>query len=849
MGTKKYMKGFSLVEAMLFLLIASLIVAATIPIVTKKHFRLPQMTNHGMYLCYKDDDDQLHEARWSGKYVLKEVIPDRVVESCTFIPPKKAPYFQVSAIGGGGGGGGSGYTGPSRSENYGEVQLLSPVDSDTGWTEETLKQYHLTPEEYNLYKGQIYAYAIGNSSGSGGALGYTERFQLKKCNKGRIFKPQMTPCYRYWRASGTGAICGVQKISSDNANCPDKIFDANGTCSQCTASKVVAGSCKTKTAHTYSCTHDAATVTQEYYIISCNGVQSESKTPVVGEQSAVCKTVSGPHTKVVTDSTALSNATCTVSSTSTYQECEYECDPSTLTTIPCASGCPNPADCQLGNITEEYLLEPTTESCGYNPESISKSSLCYSSYYSSGYLYCSGLYPCAGSGSVKDQPKIDYGCHDPQSADDPVECVDNDYQMQSAYLYKILSVLNSTYGGLQGHPRICYTEPQDLELGTTFSTATNEFKNEHCASKAIDIDYDFDKYYAKTIVDAPYALAVQSGDGLAYCQNGCEHECTDPNGSNPAVYQAAILDGKEIRSYSSRKGGEGRRRGVEYENGVPVGDTLITVANGEEGICTGEGVKGMSYTSANFNKICATTNSSAGYCLIHHHHDEKYGGDSVGEQLGKYRFQTIVDSDYLTYGAPGDPGELKTTIIRTLKGVDTTISIGSGGEKASNINVAGSPGGPTKFGLNGDLITAKGGSGGIAGVDATLDPLLPVYNEQDFNDGKFVKIVKGESDTKARAKGLATKIMNLVFDSSGTSAENTFMQHGLGGNGGGVDHQCWAGQGIYIFEGVHLKNSMFANEQAAKDAGGTNWVPESCYSAWTAIAPESGKPGALLIKW
>ena len=101
--------AFSLVELMMILLVAALITAALFPVVTKKHFRLPTLVNHGAYLCYYKDG-KLHEAKWAGKMKTKELF-NRETDNCVFVPPKKAGYFEISAIGGGGGGGDAGYTG------------------------------------------------------------------------------------------------------------------------------------------------------------------------------------------------------------------------------------------------------------------------------------------------------------------------------------------------------------------------------------------------------------------------------------------------------------------------------------------------------------------------------------------------------------------------------------------------------------------------------------------------------------------------------------------------------------------------------------------------------------------
>ncbi|MBO8430273.1 hypothetical protein IAC76_02690, partial [Spirochaetes bacterium] len=98
MAFKHKKRAFSLVELMMLLLVSSLIIAALVPVVTKKHFRLPSTVIHGAYMCYYKNGE-LYEAKWSGKNQ-QTVVYDRPTDQCVFSPPQKAAYFQISAIGG-----------------------------------------------------------------------------------------------------------------------------------------------------------------------------------------------------------------------------------------------------------------------------------------------------------------------------------------------------------------------------------------------------------------------------------------------------------------------------------------------------------------------------------------------------------------------------------------------------------------------------------------------------------------------------------------------------------------------------------------------------------------------------
>ena len=94
--------GFTLAEALMALLVISLITIASIPVITKKK-RMVESSVHGKWMCTIDDD---------GDHIVygSESNPSGWVKSgskCRFLVPRDARAFTVSAIGGGGGGAGS----------------------------------------------------------------------------------------------------------------------------------------------------------------------------------------------------------------------------------------------------------------------------------------------------------------------------------------------------------------------------------------------------------------------------------------------------------------------------------------------------------------------------------------------------------------------------------------------------------------------------------------------------------------------------------------------------------------------------------------------------------------------
>ena len=101
MKKKKY--AFTLAEALILLLIAALLAAALVPVITRKH---KDVGEHGEWVCTMDSD---------GKHVVKSTYRGKITqfetaynngEMCVFSPPAAAKDFTIKAVGGGGSGAG-----------------------------------------------------------------------------------------------------------------------------------------------------------------------------------------------------------------------------------------------------------------------------------------------------------------------------------------------------------------------------------------------------------------------------------------------------------------------------------------------------------------------------------------------------------------------------------------------------------------------------------------------------------------------------------------------------------------------------------------------------------------------
>lgn len=89
--------GFSLAEALIALLVVSLITLATVPVITKKKRDVSQGT-HGEWVCYMNGSTHITRITKDGKTTTS------AGSDCTFVPPGGAKNFSVKVVGGGGGG-------------------------------------------------------------------------------------------------------------------------------------------------------------------------------------------------------------------------------------------------------------------------------------------------------------------------------------------------------------------------------------------------------------------------------------------------------------------------------------------------------------------------------------------------------------------------------------------------------------------------------------------------------------------------------------------------------------------------------------------------------------------------
>lgn len=869
--------AFSLVELMMILLVAALITAALFPVVTKKHFRLPTLVNHGAYLCYYKDG-KLHEAKWAGKMKTKELF-NRETDNCVFVPPKKAGYFEISAIGGGGGGGDAGYTGGDWISSI-ETTEMTPFQR----TESELKAHGISTEEFWKYAGWIMGYAKSIGSGNGGDIGYVYRTS-----------EDMSECTDYEQVE-------VKEYAKENV-C--KVKYADGKCQKYKC--VTEDDCVTEDVDS-TCTRIIEPVCKEW--------NKPVKTTVT-----VCTKCVKTNCKMVTikDAWIETNRMCCMANIRT-NECigaPYKCKNGSSGTIDQSSGLRevettaqtinHPAETEEHCDFIDQTKEETTQTCKvWDPEDKKTRT---------------EEYACKKSQTTCTPVKKEVEIGKPETMDES-KCVADDNVYTGSH-YEKGKCLNTkewteyTYhhtmneGGSGGSGANCYGGKRAGDLNLNHTQDTNVNRSDVRNGDNVDSYQDSPHYF--------YLKSLLAGFGTASCyprKLGVQNCNGSPSYSYYQITGGSTKHGIKttlVKAYSASVGGNGASRTVvPGDSKDPNWDGAPDTENAaEDGYCNAGSYSTEAYSSP--SPKC-TGSGYYGYCLIHHY------APNTAEADGMYKYEFGHDMNYLGYGEPGSPGEFKTTIVRTLKGVDTTIKVGRGGSAAAlNSGARGTAGSMSSFG---DILSAAGGAGGEGHVTTTMDD-LPVYDAKLYekeskcfyysqafakkSDGTYLKedndrvistktLTYGDirkqieeepnyckdlinnqgnykyyristNNTSAQNYptpiGIFSSFLNLAFKNL-TGAEDSplerFTKSGRGGKAGAVEHRCWAGRGEVFFENIVMKSSIFPDLKTANEiknnpayAWPAGWepkyVPSNCRIDYSNIPAGPGADGAVLIKW
>lgn len=827
------LKAFSLVELMMILLVASLIIAAIAPVVTKKHFRLPSIVNHGAYMCYYENG-QLREAKWAGKFQQQELF-NRATDNCVFTPPKKAAYFQISAIGGGGGGGDAGYTGGNWVSSDGGEQPMSPF----GVTVEALKnamdlddvpasEIPAFINEWKSYAGHLMGYAKSTGSGAGGAIGKMTTSSNEICHK------YVTEKVKYCAEHQQHENVTVGEAQKDEEGNTTYLCSWN----DCTQTKTC-DTCEREVPYTW--TTGGECLLEDSY--DCTGTHTETYDCQPTPYPCFTSSCSGSGTMPGANSGTDAGGGCANSPSTCYGE--PQCKTRTVKNTPtqycqtCVSHAPTVT--HNGTRTEYY-------DCNCS----------YSTNCTPGSTTVTSTSDCTGSSGTC----VRYDYYDKTTS----KCEEGMLETQWTWHHSMIS------GESGGSGVSCQSSTTGTPGGLNLPNPVYEITYFGTGKDGSDID---------TSAGGNSCFGPGEGEqGYAICADGSQqHSCSSPSYASAQITGA---DGsvESVKALSASSGGGGGNRGTSTDAaGHCVDTTLSTIHRATDGSC-----------AAGETATTCSGSGSYGYCLKHH-----YG---TVEPNGLYKFKYGYDQNYLGYGAAGSPGQFKTTVVRSLSDMDLTIKVGRGGSAAAvNSGLAGAKGSATSMGEIIKAEGGNGGVGNLKQTSETLptynkerhdkESLCYYYNkyteknpDHTYRDNspeaielrnklttepgycsgmvnnqgayKFYKIAGNKTGAYPTPTGVFSTFMNVAFSSSSSSdLFNKFIKFGRGGTGGGVEHRCWAGRHDIIFEGVTLSASVFVDKASATAyaIAHNKYVPDGCREEYDNIPASPGVDGALLIKW
>lgn len=156
-------QGFTLAEAMIVMVLFSIMLVAATPLISKKHIEFKKV-GHGAYSCTYDDAKTDPLKPYIEKTFKNDVeTSSALVATCTFDPPANAEYFLIQAVGGGGGGG---YAGGMVAGDFLASQASAMTFFNIDTNPPVLPNW-LTTDTYNTYAGQAVMYTKG-AGGQGG---------------------------------------------------------------------------------------------------------------------------------------------------------------------------------------------------------------------------------------------------------------------------------------------------------------------------------------------------------------------------------------------------------------------------------------------------------------------------------------------------------------------------------------------------------------------------------------------------------------------------------------------------------------------------------------------------------
>lgn len=862
-GKRKF-KAFSMVELMLLLLISSLIIAATVPLVTKRHMRIPGSVSHGTYICYYRNG-VLHETRWSGKATQRKVFDRNAIGGdCVFDPPKKATYFQISAIGGGGGGGDAGYTGGNLTEKLDSTTKILPL----GLTEARADAFGLRDKDAGAADpwkdakdaaGTLWSFAKSLPSGNGGSVGYM-------VNDGPYNSDN---CVRYEEYCAKTA---TDTHSARKYHCERTIEVEDDDQSSNIIHDIFARLRFVNKIASYVkgvMTGAATTTTTE----GCG-----SWYEYVQDHKEKVKVKIGEHDEPYE---------CCPGGTETYVKEEghwkdVQVDCSTITWVSFGGGGGEPSAAQNSSGAGMPVRNPCTrtEKVWVNPV--------YATRCRGGIQTChktvedfredtrtwstnehTTIPSCRGDANVN--------CYEVGYSDGEDICVEYAERCAEWEQYYDRFTHTIATGASGGAGATCSTNGVSHKLLNLGYTADN------IASASIEDGTSYDL----TGGGLPYQTTAEGTYGFASCGNGTLSNTQNGCGSLEAASysQSTITEGATphtTRAYSAWRGGQGASRILTGPFDTPPKGEMYWNDAGPTPTAGADGACSSSHESGGLGD-CGSSDM-VGYCLRHKTAD----GGEIDEPNGQYDYKRIFDENFLTKGNPGYAGQFHTVIVRSLDSVDRTIHIGRGGSPATlNLGGSGADGSPTYMGANPNnaIIKADGGKGGEGYQMSILRRQLPRFIlpkwkaeklcYKQLRGGTLTASETSELNTNLAAAGMGScpsKVEDLVYikpvggEIGGVASTTTFggmfnfmklsfnsdgvindlIQHaGKGGAGGGVTHYCWAGQDRIWLNDIWHDNAYLPGPSVTR----AYVQSQNCYTNYENHVAGPGSDGALIIRW
>ena len=206
-------KGFSLIEVMLLFVVLAVVMAASVPVITRKTPQTPIGVQHGMYRCYVDNNGQTIEETYSANSLVNV---RKNISECTFKVPQSAALYQIDLFSAGSGG-----------YNYAAIKSEK--------NDERKSKYTLA-NGYQNEKGSPVVPTDRELMNAFGGLKVIKSVQTPVATgggnvDGHFHKVKNTGC-RFYDASGKVITASYLSNAQSNINTVSNLTNTSGQCSE-----------------------------------------------------------------------------------------------------------------------------------------------------------------------------------------------------------------------------------------------------------------------------------------------------------------------------------------------------------------------------------------------------------------------------------------------------------------------------------------------------------------------------------------------------------------------------------------------------------------------------------------